>query len=152
MHAFNRLKHADSPPKCCFQARKVQLLGVKFDFSCPVFTYLPPACLLIFSRLNICKCRFKGDFLEKKVNVLSYFSLIDIYLSPFRQLLIFGVQEYRAHTKILHVSIEVNVEDLMRITVQGQVKPMGLNCCGAFCLIQKPFPLMRVINTEAALL
>lgn len=66
MHAFNHLKHADSPPKWCFQARKVQLLGVKFDFSCPVFTYLPPACLLIFSRLNICKCRFKGDFLEKK--------------------------------------------------------------------------------------
>lgn len=53
----------------------------------------------------------------KKVNVLSYFPLIDIYLTPFRQLLIFGVLEYRGHTKILHVSMEVNVEDLMRKTV-----------------------------------
>lgn len=88
----------------------------------------------------------------KKVNVLSHFSLIDIYLTPFRQLLIFRVLEYRAHTKILHVYIKVNVEDLMLITVQGQGKPISLNCCGAVCLSQKPFPLMRVINIEAALL
>lgn len=88
----------------------------------------------------------------KKVNVLSYFPLIDIYLIPFRLPLIFRVQEYRAQTKILHVNIEVNVEDLMLITVQGQVKPNSLNCCGAVCLIQKPFPLMAIINIETALL
>lgn len=88
----------------------------------------------------------------KKVNVLSYFPLIDIYLIPFRHLLIFRVLECRAHTKILHVSMEVNVEDLMLITVQGQGKPISLNCCDVICLSQKPFPLMRVINIEAALL
>ena len=88
----------------------------------------------------------------KKVNVLSYFPLINIYLIPFRLPLIFRVQEYRAQTKTLHVSIEVNVEDLMPKTVQGQGKPISLNCCGAVCLSQKPFPLMRVINIEAALL
>lgn len=70
----------------------------------------------------------------KKVNVLSYFPLIDIYLIPFRLPLIFRVLECRAHTKILHVYIEVNVEDLMLITVQGQGKPISLNCCGAVCL------------------
>lgn len=53
----------------------------------------------------------------KKVNVLSYFSLIDIYLTPFRLPLIFRVLEYRAQTKILHVNIEVNVEDLMPKTM-----------------------------------
>ena len=47
----------------------------------------------------------------KKVNVLWNFPLIDIYLIPFRQLLIFRVLECRGHTKILHVSMEVNVED-----------------------------------------
>lgn len=87
----------------------------------------------------------------KKVNVLWNFPLIDIYLIPFRQLLIFRVLEYRAQTKILHVNIEVNVEDLMLITVQGQGKPISLNCCGVICLIQKPFPLMPIINIEAAL-
>lgn len=45
-----------------FKHEKCSFLGVKFDFSCPVFTYLPPACLLNFSRLNICKSRFKDDF------------------------------------------------------------------------------------------
>ena len=53
----------------------------------------------------------------KKVNILSYFPLIDIYLIPFRLSLIFRVLEWRAHTKILHVSVEVNVEDLMGKTV-----------------------------------
>ena len=71
----------------------------------------------------------------KKVNVLSYFSLIDIYLTPFRLPLIFRVLECRGHTKILHVNIEVNVEDLILITVQGQGKPMSLNCCDVICLI-----------------
>ncbi len=87
----------------------------------------------------------------KKVNILSYFSLIDIYLTPFRLPLIFRLQECRAHKKILHVNIEVNVEDLMPKTVQGQNKQISLNCCDVICLIQKPFPLMRFINTQAAL-
>ena len=78
--------------------------------------------------------------------------MTDLGLIPFRLPLIFRVLECRAHTKILHVYIEVNVEDLMLITVQGQGKPISLNCCGAVCLIQKPFPLMRFINTQAALL
>ena len=87
----------------------------------------------------------------KKVNVLWYFPHIDIYLIPFRLPLIFRVLECRAHTKILHVSMEVNVEDLMPKTVQGQAKQNSLNCCDVICLIQKPFPLMCVINTQAAL-
>lgn len=130
----------------------MQLLGVKFDFFLPCF-HLFAACLPIdFFQIEHLQVPFLRRFLVKKVNVLSYFPLIDIYLIPFRLPLIFRVLECRAHTKILHVSMEVNVEDLMLITVQGQVKLISLNCCGAFCLIQKPFPLMRVINTQAALL
>ncbi|MDD7596485.1 hypothetical protein ACQRD6_01110 [Prevotella sp. SGI.027] len=127
-------------------------MGVKFDFFLPYF-HLFAACLPIdFFQIEHLQVPFLRRFLVKKVNVSSYFPLIDIYLIPFRQQLIFRVQECRAHTKILHVNIEVNVEDLICKTVQGQDKPMSLNCCGAVCLIQKPFPLMRVINTEAALL
>lgn len=125
---------------------------MKFDFFLPYFL-LFAACLPIdFFQIEHLQVPFLRRFLVKKVNVLWYFPLIDIYLTPFRQPLIFRVQECRADKKNLHVYIEVNVEDLICKTVQGQSKPISLNCCGAFCLIQKPFPLMRVINTEAALL
>lgn len=151
MHAFNRLKHADSPPKCCFQARKVQLLGVKFDFSCPVFTYLPPACLLIFSRLNICKCRFKDDFLEKSQRFILFLAYWHLFESvpPTADFQGTGVPCPNKNPPRFHWGERGGFDANNKTRPRQQ---MSLNCCDAVCLIQKPFPLMRVINTEAALL
>ena len=39
---------------------KVMTFVEKLDFSCQKVSYLPPACLLIFSRLKVFKCRFRG--------------------------------------------------------------------------------------------
>lgn len=116
-------------------SEKSAVFWIIFEFFLPCF-HLFAACLPIeFFQIEHLQVPFLRRFLVKKVNDLWYFPLIDIYLIPFRLPLIFKVLECRAHTKILHVYIEVNVEDLMLITVQGQDKPMSLNCCGAFCLI-----------------
>lgn len=40
---------------------KVMTFVEKLDFSCQKVSCLPPACLLIFSRLEVFKCRFRGN-------------------------------------------------------------------------------------------
>ena len=60
MYAFGALFHVNWAAKSYILQLKRIAVVLKSHFSCSMIVSLHPPCLVIFSRLNVLKCRFRG--------------------------------------------------------------------------------------------